>query len=241
MVSQHLKIMSTPNQTLEDDVSTSKIGASSPITKEQFPDTTETVKSSIVPPIPTRTYGNQGLFSIQTSVIINASVDAVFNATTNVSNFPEWNTFVPKVDILSTNRESPSYEIGRLKIGTEMIFHVCMKGKDTPTQKSAELVTVMEGLSDRHGRRGHRAAWRSKQMGLKAERVTEVIEIRAGNLSVPKSAKTEYRTWQTFGGPLAYILKLMIKDDLMNRFADWARDLKNYCEKMEELRGSVDR
>lgn len=61
----------------------------------------------------------------------------------------------------------------------------------------------------------------------------EIVEIEAGDPNVPLSAKTEYLTWETLGGPLAYVLRFMVKDDLRDRFEDWTRDLKGYCEGLE--------
>jgi len=156
-------------------------------------------------------------------------VDVVFNSTTDISNFGKWNTFVPSAVILKKNQENEG-----LKVGTEMLFQVCMKGRGTATRSSNEIVTAYEELTD--GRKGRRVAWKAaRQLGLRAERVQEIVEIEAGQPGVPKSAKTEYTTWETFGGPLAFVLKVFMKDDLVNGFADWTKDLKEYCEGLETV------
>ena len=43
---------------------------------------------------------------------------------------------------------------------------------------------------------------------------------------------TEYRTWGTFGGPLAYLLTWNgTRENVRERFGDWAGDLKAFAEK----------
>lgn len=199
-------------------------------TAEDSENVTDTVQSSVVSPIPTPTCGNSGVFSIRSSVIIHAPTQAVFKTATDFSNFPAWNTFVPRVVVTTLPTESGNTD-GKIQVGTEMTFHVCMKGKDTSTREANEKVTVFEELSD--GRKGYRSAWKSLVMGLKAERVQEVVEIDAGDPGIPKSARTEYRSWETFGGPVAYVIKLLLSKALVARFADWSSDLKSYCEQLE--------
>lgn len=46
------------------------------------------------------------------------------------------------------------------------------------------------------------------------------------------SGSSLYTTWETFGGRagLAHVVKLMVGSNLVERFGDWSRDLKERCE-----------
>lgn len=73
----------------------------------------------------------------------------------------------------------------------------------------------------------YRISWKSGggliSYGLQAERFHEVIERGEG--------ACEVRTWECQSGPLAYVVKAMLKKKLDARFGDWCRDLKAWCEK----------
>ena len=111
-----------------------------------------------------------------------------------------------------------------------MTFHVQMN----PTVKttSKESCTHIEPLKSRakYGEKAitrirwnlHNAAISTPGFILKSERVNEIEEAVDGG--------TEYRTWSTFGGWVARFVRSKYAEDLGERFEDWCRELKEYCE-----------
>lgn len=103
-----------------------------------------------------------------------------------------------------------------------------MDGKPLPVdalRTTPEVVTVVEPLE---GGRGWRVCWRygdAKEWLLRAERVQEVVETEEG---------CEYVTWESFGGWMAGVVRLAVGGKLKERFADWGRDLKGFCERERE-------
>lgn len=48
---------------------------------------------------------------------------------------------------------------------------------------------------------------------------------------VGRDGRTEYKTWGSFGGPMAYLLSWSgTKGDIVDRFGDWVDGLKNAAE-----------
>lgn len=103
---------------------------------------------------------------------------------------------------------------------------------DSDTQH--EVVQV-ENVN-RDGRPGYIIVWKTVGIPLGdwllyAERVQEMFESADGK-------STEYKTWGTFGGPMASVLRWTgVTDQIVARFEDWANDLKEYAEK-DETRNS---
>lgn len=125
-----------------------------------------------------------------------------------------------------------------------MIFHVELV-KDPPYKsKSREVATLVEDL--KLAKDGHstpcitRIRWSLDNAAistpgflLKSERTNEIEEAPDGT--------TVYRTWQTFGGLAARIVRSKFEAALRDRLADWCRDLKAWCERGEGPSGnSVD-
>lgn len=63
---------------------------------------------------------------------------------------------------------------------------------------------------------------------MHAERVNEIEDRGDGTCT--------YRTWETFGGPVARLVKWKYEAILKERFKDWAKDLKGYVERKEAIR-----
>lgn len=98
-----------------------------------------------------------------------------------------------------------------------------MKGPGTGSRDSNVIVTFIEDLHD--GRVGYRVVWKALGWSawmLRAERVQEIVDLGSG--------ETQYKTWETFGGPLAYVVRGLYKEDLVSRFRDCSNGLKEYVE-----------
>jgi hypothetical protein len=98
-----------------------------------------------------------------------------------------------------------------------MRFEVHMKPGDSATS-SLEKVTVLDSVTGK-------ICWKftgSPSWLLRAERVHKITDNEDG--------ACEYCTWETFAGPMAYIVRSLYGNVLQERFNDWGRDLKRYVE-----------
>ena len=57
---------------------------------------------------------------------------------------------------------------------------------------------------------------------MHAERVNEIEQLADGTCT--------YRTWETFAGPVARVVRWKYESVLQARFEDWVRDLKAFVE-----------
>lgn len=181
------------------------------------------VISSATDPIPVPSYPAGGVFTILASTTIRASPSEIFNAILDLDSYSKWNTFVPRATVISTTSSTSNESDTRLQVGTALKFDVYMKGPGTGRTESDELVTIIEELND--GRSGYRVAWKAlgwSTWSLRAERVQEIVDLGSG--------ETQYKTWETFGGPLAYVIRGLYREDLISRFLDCSNGLKLYVE-----------
>ena len=187
---------------------------------------------------------NGGLFSAYASVRINASPEIVYRAILKVGDYSKWNTFVQDVTITKNpsphHRKDGSTNSKRMTGGTCMIFHSELIKNPQYKTNSREVATLVEGL--KLAKDGHsspcitRIRWSLDNAAistpgfiLRSERTNEIEEAHDGT--------TVYRTWQTFNGPVARIIRNKFEKALQARLADWCRDLKAWCEKIEESSG----
>ena len=90
------------------------------------------------------------------------------------------------------------------------------------------VVTRLERLGENEGEgeKGYRIAWKStgySHWQLHSERVMVFLEREGGRA-------TEYVCWETFGGVLGSVVKAMVGGQLVDRFGDYARDVKGFAE-----------
>lgn len=116
------------------------------------------MKTKAVDPIPTPTYPTNGLWTILTMSTIEAPLVVALEASLNISTWPEWNTFVPKVSVLSYPDLISSE---RLQVGTKVTFYNRLK-KDGPSPGSYndhEIVFI--GKIEHDGRPGWSIVWKT--------------------------------------------------------------------------------
>lgn len=180
--------------------------------------------SSATDPIPVPSLPPGGLFAILSDITIHASPSEILDALLELDSYPKWNTFAPRATIISTPSSSSAIESDtRLQVGTVLKLEVYMKGPGTAHRDTHLLVTIIEELND--GRNGYRVVWKAQGWSawiLRGGRVQEIVDLGSG--------KTQYKTWETFGGLLAYVIRALYKEDLISRFLDWSKDLKAYVE-----------
>ena len=203
---------------------------------------------SLTGPRPSHFIPNGGLFSAYGSAQINASPEVVYRAILKVGDYKHWNSFVQDVTITKNpsphHRRDGSANKTRMTGGTCMIFHSELVKDPLYKTTSREVATLVEGL--KLARDGHgspcitRIRWSLDNAAistpgflLKSERTNEIEEAQDGT--------TIYRTWQTFSGPIARIVRGKFEHALRERLSDWCRDLKAWCEKIEaEGEGKVE-
>ncbi|MCJ1463030.1 hypothetical protein MMC07_001634 [Pseudocyphellaria aurata] len=184
--------------------------------------------SSIADPIPVPSYPTGGLFTILASTTIHASPSEILDVILDLDSYHKWNTFVPRATVVSTPSSSSTNNLDtRLQVGTTLTLHAYMKGPGTACNEAPVLVTIIDKLGD--GRNGYRVVWKAMAFNawlLRGERVQEMVDLGSGN--------TQYKTWETFGGPLAYVVRVLHKENLISRFRDCSNDLKGYVEGLEK-------
>lgn len=187
-----------------------------------------TAISSIADPLPVPSYPTGGLFTIIASITIHASPSEILDAILDLESYHKWNTFVPRATVVSTSSSSSTNEPDtRAQVGTTLTLHAYIKGPGTACRETPVLVTIIDELGD--GRNGYRVVWKAVGFNawvLRSERVQEMVDLGSGN--------TQYKTWETFGGPLAYVIRALHKENLISRFLDWTNDLKGYVEGLEK-------
>ena len=86
------------------------------------------------------------------------------------------------------------------------------------------LMTTMEEL-EQNTSRGYKVVWLGQgypDWALRSERV-HVISREEDDTSV-------YEVWETFSGPLAFLVRLFVGKTLVKRFRQWNQDLKMHVQ-----------
>ncbi|KAL4901370.1 hypothetical protein BDW74DRAFT_86004 [Aspergillus multicolor] len=185
---------------------------------------------------------------IQSSTLIDAPIQDVWNALTDTSTYPRWNRFVPRVTIREQPDEHEDATI--LKNGTRFTFHVNMypETNDEPQPQKSNLrdtflqIIEFEPPATRTGNDSDlikgRVVWASDPAAdgyvmsslLTAERVHEVEEVIDGN----GKRMTKVTNWESQIGGLAYVVRWMFGARLRANFEIWERSLKEYAERISE-------
>ncbi len=187
--------------------------------------THDVVESNLIPPVATPHWGSQsgGAFTIRAKTTINAPVDVVLDTLLDTTTWPQWNDFVLKADLAT--EDGRVVTDGRLRPGIAFTEYVDMKGRGKPALKMKLNMTTLDDLRD--CRSGVKAVWLGKgypDWALRSERVHEIYNRSDG-------VGTVYDVYETFSGPLAYLVKLFVGKALVARFGQWNKELKEYVEK----------
>jgi hypothetical protein len=195
------------------------------------------VTSKIVP-------RDSAVFGISYSTVVRAPAPLVFDTILRAADYPAWNTWVPRAEILtqpSTTEDQNAHD--RMSIGCTMRFTVVMnpdkpndvtltplKVVDICTPSSPTSYLTPELLEDptftADLSKVYRVSWTGNggmyAFGMKLERFHEVV--------VTGENECEVRTWEIMSGILSRVVKLMYEDTLKGKVGLWCEDLKKYCE-----------
>jgi hypothetical protein len=200
---------------------------------------------------------SSAVLHIQSSVLINAPIDDVWNALTNTSTWPRWNRFVPRVVIREqpgrdTNTDTGEEGKAVLRNGSKITFHVNMYAERVkqPLSESTELRETFlkvieceppqaspETQAGERGTRKGRIVWASDPDAdgyvmsslLMAERVHEVEEVEV-DIDGEVKTVTEVRNWESQVGYLAYVVRWLFEGRLRGNFEIWEGGLKEFVE-----------
>lgn len=183
-------------------------------------------------PRATPTISSGGLFSPYATAHINASPQTVYDALVDAAGWKQWNTFVPSVTV---KPPSGSTDTNNIQQHASMTFKVTMSyGNNTVSKEYVNILDPRPGTTSRKGSIT-RICWILDNKSLltprflmHAERVNEIEDCGDGTCI--------YRTWETFGGAVARIVKWKYESLLKERFKDWVKDLKGYVEKNEAIK-----
>ena len=187
----------------------------------------EKVVADMTGPISTPHWGSQSrpAFTVTATVTINAKPQPALDALLDTSTWPQWNKFVPYADLLDVPNDSSAPQ--RLKPNIMFVEHVDMAGKGRPTfVKMKLLMTSLDEIND-SGRSGFKAVWLGKgypDWALRTERVHELYQTAEGEGTI-------YHVYETFSGPLAFLVKLFVGQTLVKRFQQWNTELRDFVEK----------
>ncbi|RYO90111.1 hypothetical protein DL766_002491 [Monosporascus sp. MC13-8B] len=191
-------------------------------------------------PLASPTYGVGGKATIVSSATIAAPPATCVEITLDPGTYPSWNKFVPRVTVQSPPsrplpestppavaqflKESPGRQL--LFLGTRFRFEVHMDPDSASggrIQHTDLEVSVLEEF-ERGGKKGLRVAWKihGDLWYLKAERTQEFLERPDGGC--------DYVGYETFYGPLTWLVKRFAGPSLLRGFMLWMDGLKKAAE-----------
>ncbi|KAI4193700.1 MAG: hypothetical protein LQ350_008196 [Teloschistes chrysophthalmus] len=187
-------------------------------------------------PIATPYWGEQGgqAFTVRAVAQIHAtSAATIRQSLLNVSAYPEWNNFVPRVAFPKAPTSDSPQSNGSLREGTLFTEHVDMFGNGKPSGlvRMRLLMTMLEETEHENGK-GYKVVWLGKgypDWALRSERVHAIYPNGDGTCT--------YDVWETFSGPLALLVRLFVGSALVKRFRQWNQELKEYVERKPEDTG----
>ncbi|KAK4500941.1 hypothetical protein PRZ48_009133 [Zasmidium cellare] len=194
------------------------------------------------------------VFQTSATARINAPAAQVFEAVLKIDDYKNWNSFVPEVRVIKqpqndTNLSAEQQhddvnDLSRMRVGTIMHFFVVMDSAKPNKTTQTELQVTDISTPDRPSEyidaetrekepsytsdlnKVYRVSWKQHggfaSKGLKTERFHEIIVVGEN--------ECELRTWEVYGGVLAYTVKWMFQKTLDAKFRLWSEDLKKYCE-----------
>jgi hypothetical protein len=186
---------------------------------------------SVVRPAITMPEG--GFFSVFAEATVAAPPSAVYKTLVDTSTYGKWNTFVSSVAI--NKRPDPDVQDALLKKDMIMTFTVHMSPTST-TQSKEHVLQVDDCPSTPQPGKKTVIRWimankenYTPKFFLAAERVNEIEDLGDGTCI--------YRSWETFGGIAARMVKWKFGPGLQKNFEHWVSGLQQYVEDKEKRAG----
>ncbi|RYP09471.1 hypothetical protein DL765_008421 [Monosporascus sp. GIB2] len=190
-------------------------------------------------PLASPTHGPGGKATLICSATIAAPPATCFETTLDAGAYPSWNKFVPRVTVQSAPpslpestppavahllKESPDRQL--LLLGTRFRFEVHLNPDSASGGRIQNVDLEISALEEfeRGGKKGLRVAWKTQgdPWYLKSERTQEFLERPDGGC--------DYVCYETFYGPLTWLVKRFAGPLMLRGFALWMDGLKKAAE-----------
>lgn len=175
------------------------------------------------------------VFSPTASAHIAAPPDKVFALLIDRTTWPRWNDFIPRADLISSSSPNPNANSDNLlHPGQTLHFHVRARlfgALRAVPGGSTERVNMLSTPADGNGEHGvWRVGWTQSAAVMPAwlmrtQRVNEVV------VDGREGAECVYRTYMTFEGPVAYLVKWLSGWMVQEGLVMWAEGLKREAER----------
>ncbi|KAH8892359.1 hypothetical protein GQ53DRAFT_746218 [Thozetella sp. PMI_491] len=171
----------------------------------------------------TPTFGNgstwfPAAFTVCAEAEINSTISEAYDALLDFKSYGTWNTFVVNVEVPANVTTTPS----QVYVGMPMTLTT--KGLlPIINSTSNEMISVMDAPGTKQAGAAV-AAWSTDYgfVGLKAEHPSVLRQLEDGT--------TLYVSWETYYGPLAYVVGGLLQKSLQEQFENQGEDLKAYLE-----------
>jgi hypothetical protein len=174
-----------------------------------------------------------GFFSVYAEAKVAAPPSSVYKTLVDTSTYGKWNTFVSSVAI--NKHPGPESESQDTLLKKDMVMTFTVHMSPTSATQSKELVLQVDDCPPSTPSAGKITVVRwimankenyTPKFFLAAERVNEIEDLGDGTCI--------YRSWETFGGFAARIVKWKYGQFLQKNFEHWVSGLQQYVEEMEK-------
>lgn len=181
---------------------------------------------------PAITMPGGGFFSVYAEATVAAPPSAVYKTLVDTSTYGNWNKFVSSVVINKRPASDSNTTDAFLKKDIIMTFTVHMSPTMT-TQSKEHVIQVDDCPTTPTPGKVTTIRWimankenYTPKFFLAAERVNEIEDLGDGTCT--------YRSWETFNGLAARIVKWKFGEGLQKNFENWVSGLKEYVEEREK-------
>ncbi|KAI1877816.1 hypothetical protein JX265_003824 [Neoarthrinium moseri] len=163
----------------------------------------------------------QIVFTVGSTVTIDAPADKVFAIIMSFDKYGEWNTWCPKFEFKDGERP---------EVGSTGTMHVNMEAQNRQYEIPAEILEL------EYEPQQYKLSWRGKLLPAwagKAERVQIVTPVEGSN-----NQQSQLKQWESMSGFASYVFKhiMGIPKQLADSNALYSNDIKKHAEK---LQGSI--
>ncbi|VDC05177.1 unnamed protein product [Peniophora sp. CBMAI 1063] len=166
---------------------------------------------------------NEGVFSVSSSIVIDAPPSVVWKVILDFPAYKEWNSFVRAQVQLDQSKKPLADQSVPVELGSFLRLSVHLP----PTMDDSVSFTHSDEIVTELDSSNFRVAWRFLPPIpgiLNAERWQQLTATDGG--------KTKFETKETFRGPVAYVVRWMLRDKLQGAFETYADDLKKRSESL---------
>ncbi|KAI0057622.1 hypothetical protein BV25DRAFT_1830866 [Artomyces pyxidatus] len=155
-----------------------------------------------------------GVFTIGTSILIDAPVETVWKVLLDFPSYGEWNPFV-RSQTVQDEWSSQELSVGQ---------HLFLKVHIPPTMDDSAKLQESEEIVHLLDHEQHRVEWKF------VPPVPYILSAPRAQWLTVVDGKTKYETVEAFSGPIAYVLKYVMRKNLQVSFDVMGEALKGRSE-----------